>query len=148
MPATSADESVGMTERMEANGGLATLSGKAGSYLVFRNLDLTGIRELRIAAQAPAREGFKGGTIEVRLGSLVGELVGQATIGNAGVVTDANAMQTSGGAAAPVAPGAAGIATIPIKTPVGQRDIFIVIRNFSAKVDEPALSIATITFVQ
>lgn len=145
--AVSADETSGTSVRMEANGGVETLSAKAGGYLVFRNVDLTGVRELRIAAQAPAREGFKGGTIEVRLGSLVGELVGQATIGNAGVVApDANAMQNAGGAVPSAA--AAGVATIPLKGATGQRDLFIVVRNFSVKGDEPVLSIATITFVQ
>ena len=79
---------------------------------------------------------------------MVGELIGQATIGNAGVVgPDANAMQNSGGAAG--AGNAAGaVATIPIKTPIGQRDVYVVVRNFSAKADEPILSIATISFIQ
>lgn len=147
--AASADETSGMTMRMEANGGLETMSAKAGGYLVFKNIDLSGIRALQIAAQAPAREGFKGGTIEVRLGSLVGELVGQATVGNAGVVApDANAMQNAGGAGSAGRAGAAGVATIPLKTAAGPRDLYVVVRNFSAKGDEPVLSIATVTFVQ
>ncbi len=146
--AVSADDTSGMTLRLEGNGGVETLSATANGYLVLRNIDLSGIRALRIAAQAPAREGFKGGTIEVHLGSVVGELVGQATIGTAGVVSpDANAMQNAGGAPAPGA-AAAGIATIPLKAVAGPRDLFIVVRNFSAKADEPVLSIATITFVQ
>jgi hypothetical protein len=82
----------------------------------------------------------------VRLGSLVGELIGQATIGIAGVVApDANAMQTAGASATAAAPG---IAVIPLKPVAGQRDLFIVVRNFSAKPDELVLSIATLTFVQ
>jgi cytochrome c len=144
--AVSADDATGMMSRMEANGGIETMAAKANGYLVFKNVDLSGIRALQIAAQAPAREGFKGGTIEVRLGALVGELIGQATIGNAGVVApDANAMQTAGASAATTA---AGVATIPLKPTSGQRDLFIVVRNFSAKPDELVLSIGTITFIQ
>lgn len=145
--ASSADQVSGMTQRMEANGGIETMAARAGGYLVFKNLDLTGFRSLQIAAQAPMREGFKGGTIEVHLGSLSGELIGQATIGNAGVVVDANAMQTSGGAPAG-ASAAAGVATISLKPVVGPRDLYIVVRNATAKVDDSILSIATITFVQ
>lgn len=146
--AVSADETQGMSLRMEANGGVETMSAKANGYLVFRNIDLTGIRELRIAAQAPSREGFKGGTIEVHLGAMVGELVGQVAIGNAGVVgQDANAMQTSGGAVGAAA-GQVPVGVIPIKTPLSQRDLYIVVRNFSAKPDEPILAISTISFVR
>jgi cytochrome c len=147
--AVSADETSGMISRMEANGGVETMSAKANGYLVFKNVDLTGIRELQIAAQAPLREGFKGGTLEVRLGSLVGELLGQATIGNAGAVSpDANAMQNAGGAPAPGAGGGIAAARIVLKNAVGQRDLYVIARNFSAKGDEMVLSIATITFVQ
>ena len=122
--------------------------GKANGYLVFKNIDLSGIRALQIAAQAPLREGFKGGTLEVRLGSLTGELVGQATIGNAGAMQDANAAQSAGGAVAPG--GTVGVvpATIPLKPMTGSRDIYLVVRNAGAKTDDLVLSIATITFVQ
>jgi cytochrome c len=140
--ASSADETSGMTARMEGNGGVETMAAKPNGYLVFRNLDLTGIREVHIAAQAPAREGFKGGTIEVRLGSLVGELIGQVTIGNAGVVSpDANAAQQAGGAGNIGQAAGAGAAVIPLRNATGQRDLFVVVRNFSAKADEPVLSI-------
>jgi cytochrome c len=145
--AVAADQSQGMTLRMEANGGVETMSAVANGYLVFKNIDLSGIRELRIVAQAPNREGFKGGTLEVRVGGLAGDLVGQATIGNAGVVApDANAAQTAGRAPVPSAGPAP--AVIPLRNVAGPRDLWIVARNFGAKPTEPVLSITAITFVQ
>ncbi len=144
--AVAADDASGMMSRMEGNGGIETMAAKPNAYLVFKNIDLSGIRSLQIAAQAPAREGFKGGTIEVRLGSLGGELIGQVLISNAGVVApDANAMQNAGAAGLATQ---AGVATILLKPVAGQHDLFIVVRSANAKSDELVLSIATISFIQ
>ena len=60
--AVTADDSSAMVRRVEGNGAVETMASKPGGYLVWRNIDLTGIRELRIAATAPIREGFKGGS--------------------------------------------------------------------------------------
>jgi cytochrome c len=49
-----------------------------GSYMAFNNLDLTGITEIRMVAEAPGRANSPGGTIEVRLGSPDGELLGSS----------------------------------------------------------------------
>lgn len=122
----SADDSSGMARRVEGNGAVETMAAKPGGYLVWRNIDLTGIREMRIAATAPIREGFKGGTIEVRLGSLRGELVGQFD------VTTATTM-----------PG-----VIAIRTTTGPRDLYVIVGNATAKPEEMTVSIATITFAK
>jgi cytochrome c len=94
--------------------------------LLWRNIDLSGIRELSIAATAPAREGFLGGTIEVRLGSPAGELVGQFDV-----------------TTATTAPG-----VIPVKASTTPRDLYVIVRNANAKAEEMTVSIATITFVK
>jgi cytochrome c len=49
-----------------------------GSYMAFNNLDLTGITEVRIVAEAPGRANSPGGTVEVWLGGPEGELVGSS----------------------------------------------------------------------
>ncbi len=147
--AVTADEQVGTFIRMEANGGIETIASRAGGYLVFKNLDLTGIREIQIAAQAPAREGFKGGTIELHLGALVGELLGQITVGTAGQVgPTASAIQAAGGAGAPGGAGAAGLPAIALKNATGQRDLYVVFRNSSAKPEEPVVALAELRFIK
>ncbi len=142
--AVAADVTSGMSFRFEMNGGVQTMAAHTNDYLVFKNIDLTGIRQLRIASQAVAREGFKGGTIEVRLGSVTGELIGQATIGNNGVVVDATAAETAGAGGA----SGAGVATVALKATSGERDLYFVVRNAAAKPGDLILSISTITFVQ
>jgi cytochrome c len=47
------------------------------AHLGFKNLDLTGIGEISINAEASKRSGAAGGVIEVRLDSPDGELIGQ-----------------------------------------------------------------------
>jgi cytochrome c len=51
--AVSADDSSGMMRRVEGNGAVETMASKPGGFLMWRNIDLTGIRELQIAATAP-----------------------------------------------------------------------------------------------
>ncbi|WP_057935604.1 PQQ-dependent sugar dehydrogenase [Algoriphagus resistens] len=47
------------------------------SYLGFKSLDLTGIKEILVYASISARVDAKGGSIEIRIDSPTGELVGQ-----------------------------------------------------------------------
>lgn len=123
---TSADVVSGMVRRVEGNGAVETMAATPGGYLLWRNVDLTGIKELQIAATAPIREGFKGGTIEVRLGSLTGELVGQFEV--------TTATRTPG--------------VIPVKPATTPKDLYVIVRSPGAKPDEMTISIATITFAK
>jgi cytochrome c len=56
-----------------------------GSYFGFRQLDLTGVQQVEILAQATKRAGAVGGVVEVRLDSPTGKLIGTT---NAIVVND------------------------------------------------------------
>ena len=49
-------------------------------FIAFRGVDMTGIKSAELAIQARTRDGSVGGTIEVRLGSHEGELIGEATV--------------------------------------------------------------------
>ncbi|TAK11664.1 MAG: PKD domain-containing protein [Acidobacteria bacterium] len=122
--ATSADDSSAMMHRVEGNGAVETMAARPGGYLVWRGIDLTGIRQVEISASVPAREGFKGGTVEVRTGSVTGELLGQFDV-----------------AATTTAPG-----VITLKTLTGPRDLYLVVRNATAKPDDMLVSIATLAF--
>lgn len=48
------------------------------AYMGFKDLDLTGVKEIKIVAEAPGRSNSPGGTIEVHLGSPTGELIGSS----------------------------------------------------------------------
>lgn len=48
------------------------------AYIAFKDIDLTGIPEIKIVAEAPGRANSPGGTIEVRLGSPDGALLGSS----------------------------------------------------------------------
>jgi len=47
------------------------------AYLGYKNIDLTDIGQIELTAMAMARNGALGGTVEVRLGSPTGTLIGQ-----------------------------------------------------------------------
>ena len=49
------------------------------SYIAYNHLDLTGIKQIEVLAQATTRVGAVGGTVEVRLGSPMGKLIGKST---------------------------------------------------------------------
>jgi len=65
----------------------------------------------------------------VRAGSVTGEMLGQFD------VTPSLAATTPPG-------------VVQIKTPAGVRDLYVIVRNATAKPEEMTVSIATITFVK
>ncbi len=77
---------------------------KNNGYIGFKNLDLTGIKQLELNATANPKQGFTGGTIEIRLDGPTGELLGQAEVKPvnpfAAFMSSANATQDAGGAKA------------------------------------------------
>ena len=53
---------------------------RRGSVIGFKNLDLTGVRQLELAASAMIPESQPGGIIQVRLDSATGDLLGEAKV--------------------------------------------------------------------
>jgi cytochrome c len=104
---------IGVTQAAVLNGaevnvsrqGGASLVARAGGHAAFRGVDLTGVRRMEFVAQAGGRGGEVGGTIEVRLGSPTGALIGQATV--SGVATAGPGRGVIAPGAAPAAPGTA-----------------------------------------
>ncbi len=139
--ATRADVISGATTRFEANGAMETVVGIANSYVAFTRVDLTGIKQITLAAQAPARENFLGGTIEVRLGSPTGAVVGQA---------DVKSVQLQEGTAeaqlAAVGRGRTTTIAVPIPPTAGARDVYLIFKNDTAKAGQPLISLSTVTF--
>jgi cytochrome c len=148
---------------------------KANGYIGFKNIDLTGIRQLELNATANPSEGFTGGSIEIRLDGAQGELLGQADVKPvnpfAALMSAANATQNAGGktgtnkdsahAKKPAAKKSprrsvadldlvALFAGQAIKTDIkevaGKHDLYFVFKNDNAKPDQPLLSFTNIKF--
>ena len=118
---------------------------KDGGYIGFQDLDLTGIGELLIHAEAPKRSAAAGGLIEVRLdkpdGTLIGstEMVAPLDINFWAELGKLRASWEAGGKKGPrpgrreltalLMPGFA----VPLEGIEGKHDVFFVVRNGEAK---------------
>ncbi|HZX75067.1 MAG TPA: carbohydrate-binding protein, partial [Cyclobacteriaceae bacterium] len=103
--AASADVTKGVELKALIQGALGMNAiPTANGYIGFNKIDLTGIQQLELTAQAAAREGHPGGTIEIRLDSPTGDIIGQTEIkvpppGQGFGGGGAQAIQNAGGAA-------------------------------------------------
>src|SRR5690606_4904399 len=102
VPAGDADELKGAEFVVDGRGGHAIVKPLNGTSLGFKGLDMTGIKTLRIDGNATEREKNTGATIEVRLGSATGDLIGQGTMNlfiapKIPILTEEQALQDAGG---------------------------------------------------
>ncbi|MFD2864570.1 PQQ-dependent sugar dehydrogenase [Mucilaginibacter antarcticus] len=67
-----------VTTKVGGLDGVTYIIPRKDGYIGFKKLDLTGIKQLQLAAYATTLENTPGGTIEVRLDSPTGALLGQA----------------------------------------------------------------------
>ncbi len=127
------------------------------SYLAFKGIDLSGVDKLEFDASAQKREGSIGGTIEIRLDSPTGVLVGEQKVEMAPEVDIAKVMAEMesekknakpGTPAKPFNPFARPPVHVKIKDTKGKHDIYFVFRNDSAKAIQPLLSFSKVTFQQ
>ena len=132
----------GATTRFEANGATETVVGIPGSYIVFKDLDLTGIKQIALGAHAPTREGFVGGTIEIRFGSPTAVVAGQADVKS--VTLQEGSPEAQLAAVGRGRPQAA--IAVPIPATTGRRDVYLVFRNEGAKGSQPLVSLSSVTF--
>jgi cytochrome c len=147
-----------------------SLMAFSNGYIGYKKLDLTDIKQLELVASAQKREGSVGGTVEIRLDSPTGDLIGQTAVEviqprAPGAAPTATAIQTAGGNA-PTAgtgvttpPKSTTTAAAPSYTPRGPtplkvdlkevsgvHDVYLVFKNDSAKAIEPLLSLSSIKF--
>ncbi|MFK8165589.1 MAG: carbohydrate-binding protein, partial [Lewinella sp.] len=129
-----------------------------GGYIGFEDLDLTGIGELLIHAEAPSRAAAAGGVIEVRLdtpdGTLVGstEKVAPLDIDFWAELGKLRASWEAGGKKGPrpgrreltalLMPGFA----VPLGDIEGKHDVFFVVRNGDAKTGQILVQLNNIEF--
>ena len=115
--------------------GLAITAQKNG-YIGYRQLDLTGIRELTLTVSTSGDMWAKGGVIEVRTGGPAGALLGSATVGVA-----PRPVARGGGAGAVPSPAPP---TISLKPSTGFHDLYFVFRNDQASSSEPLMTVSAI----
>lgn len=129
-----------------------------GGYIGFQDLDLTGIGEILIQAEASSRSAAAGGIIEVRLDKPDGTLVGSSEkveildIDFRAALEEMRASWEAGGKKGPepnfrtvramLQPDFA----IPVKDINGKHDVFFVVRNAAAKVGQILVQLKDIEF--
>ncbi|MCP9763653.1 ThuA domain-containing protein [Lacihabitans soyangensis] len=65
--------------KMAFGGNNLAIPSKSGAYMVMKQVDLTGVSEIQVSATAPKPQlGAVGGTVEARLGSKSGALLGRS----------------------------------------------------------------------
>lgn len=170
VPAASAQVIKGAEIKARGMGKGENVIPYANAQLGFQQLDLTGIKQLEMDASAQRREGAAGGTIEIRIDSPTGPIIGQTVLELAPEVDMAKVMaqmesqqkqqnaQASGaqgaaGAAGakPAAPAASPFARPPVRVALketnGLHDIYFVFKNNEAKAIQPLMSLSTIKFI-
>ena len=118
---------------------------RANGYLGFEAIDLSGVRALEVSATAPQADNFPGGTVEVRLGSPTGQLVGQAEVRPTPPQPQAAGGGGGGGGGNDTPP--PGV-PIPLSPVTGVRDLYLVFRNPAAPAALPLMSVTAIRFVR
>jgi cytochrome c len=136
------------------------------SYLGYANIDLNGISEVEVTAQAQTRVGASGGIVEVRLDSPTGKLIGQSEkiepkevrmgppAAAAPPTAPAPVASTTGQPAAPApAPDPAarrnmGNTKLKVAIPanLGQHDVYLVFKNDKVKETQIVMSLSGIEF--
>jgi cytochrome c len=127
---TKYDELVDVT-KMSYGGNDLAIPSKSGSYISLKQIDLTGITHLEIAAMAPkAQLNAEGGVIELHIDSPDGKMLGKTDfIGDTG----------GGFAAKPV--------TLNVTPTGGNHDIYLVFKNPAAKGGASLMVVTNTTFM-
>src|SRR5690606_22858884 len=79
--AGSAELVANVDTRVENRGaGPVSVLPRTGGVIAWRGIDLRGVTGLELGASVSAREGFTGGTVELRFDSQTGPLVGTVDV--------------------------------------------------------------------
>lgn len=145
----SADVLEGVTFGSRSSGGGAATRNTAvtalrNGHLGFRGLDLTGIQNIVVSATTAGDMVAAGGAIEVRIGGVTGELIGQVEIPAA--PPPAPRGRAAGQAGAPAAGRGRGNAapTIALRSTTGIHDLYFVFRNDRAATGQPLMTVTQI----
>ncbi|MCE7039713.1 PQQ-dependent sugar dehydrogenase [Dyadobacter sp. CY312] len=127
------------------------------SYIGFQKIDLATISQIQLNASAETREGSVGGTIEIRLDSPTGTLIGEKQVEVAPPIDIAKMMAElesekknakPGEAPKPRSRFARPPVVLQIKETTGKHDLYFVFKNAKAKEIQPLMSFSKIKFIQ
>lgn len=114
------------------------------SHIGFKNLDLTGIKEIVVFAGISARVDAKGGSIEIRIDSPTGEVIGQ---------TDPLVAKSEGGFRPPAGVdfnewrrGNSSQGKVTLSEVTGKHDVYIIFKNPDAKAEDILMSVSEVYF--
>jgi cytochrome c len=120
-----------VTTKVNGLDATTNIIARKDGYIGFKKIDLTGIKQMELAAYATALENTPGGTIEVRLDSPTGALLGQ---------TEYEQLE--------VRPKNQNWVKTDIKETAGLHDLYFVFKNDKAKVTDALLLFNAIKFEQ
>jgi cytochrome c len=119
------------TVRLGARGAAPFTDPRNNGHIAFKQIDLTGIKQLEITAISSIQDSNPGGKIEVRLDSPTGALLGQTEVASA---------EDGGRAAGKPA------LKVDVKETAGMHDLYFVFKNDSAKPIATLFSLTSIKF--
>lgn len=111
-----------------------------GAYVGYTKLDLTGIDRIDVMAQAPVRADAAGGTVEIRLDSPTGKLVGETPMISPRMTVSTTSAQTSSSVTQRPAISA------QLAPTAGVYDVYFVVKNPAARPNQVLLQLTSITF--
>lgn len=144
-----------------------TVEPKNSGYFGYKNIDMTGIKQIAVTSTANPSQGFAGGTVEIHIDKPDGAIIGNTEIKAvnplAALMSAANAAQDQGGAKKveskkPAAPKrkltiadymkllAGTPLNVAIKDLSGVHDIYFVFKNSGAKPMQPIASVSNVQF--
>jgi cytochrome c len=124
------------------------------SFIAFKELDLSGIKELEMNAAAQKREGALGGKIEIRLDSPTGTLVGEKQVevapevDMAKIMAELESQKKPGEVVKPPRRPTRAPVVVSIAPTTGKHDIYLLFKNDSAKPVEPLMTLSKVVFKQ
>jgi len=109
------------------------IGSKDNAFIGFKDIDLTGISTVAFVASAASNYGQVGGTVEIRIGSPTGAILGTS---NEVVPTEVN----------PGAPRQPAIVAAKIQPTSGKQDIYFVYKNSKAATGQSLFTIVNVMF--
>lgn len=131
------DASRAEVKRQTESGGRGTLA-RTGAVLGFKQVDLTGVKQIDLSVVAMAQASHAGGTVQIRADSADGKLLGETR------VEPRKPAAASPGARADRPPAAPPAIPVQVEEVQGKHDLYLVFLNETAKEGTPLMSVSTV----
>ena len=129
--------------KQHAESGMRGVMTKLDSVVGFKNVDLTGVKQVEIVAMANAKDSQAGGTIQIRLDSATGDLLGEAKVEPRDPPTGGGRGGAGGGRGG-FNPFAAGAIKVNVTDTKGKHGLYLVFKNDLAKDGASLMSLTSL----